>query len=166
MFDGIDVSRFCIIARQEQHESDLMVSSMYLFLMFDEQVDDEAITDTMISSTWLTIITRLTKVNPITATKCTNIAPTWGEIAPKLYQITHQISSWCCWVVAMPLAMLVPRHILWFWYFCWVVAIHLAMLVLLLMLMLLISINKQTLVLMMKTHSLILMERTRRHEII
>ena len=51
MFDGIGISKLCVLARQEQSESDLMVSSMYLFLMFDEQIDDEAITDTMISST-------------------------------------------------------------------------------------------------------------------
>jgi len=51
MFDDIDVSRCCIIDRQGQSENDLRVSSMYLFLMFDEQVDDEAIPYTMISST-------------------------------------------------------------------------------------------------------------------
>ena len=51
MFDGIDVSVCCILARQGQSESDLMVSDMYLFFMYDEQTDGETITHTMISPT-------------------------------------------------------------------------------------------------------------------
>ena len=49
--DVIDVSVCGILARQWQSENDWMVSSMYLFFMYDEQMDDEAITDTMISPT-------------------------------------------------------------------------------------------------------------------
>ena len=51
MFDDIDLSRCCILARREQSENDLRVSLMYLFFKCHEQIDDEAITDTMISST-------------------------------------------------------------------------------------------------------------------
>ena len=51
MLDDIDVSRYCILARQGPSQTNLKVSHMYLFLMFDEQIDDEAKADTMISST-------------------------------------------------------------------------------------------------------------------
>ena len=51
MVNDIDVSRCCIIARQEQSENILKVSTIYLFLIFDEPIDDEAITDTMVFST-------------------------------------------------------------------------------------------------------------------
>ena len=51
MVNDIDVSRCCIIARQDQSDNILKVSTIYLFLIFDEQIDDEAKADTMISST-------------------------------------------------------------------------------------------------------------------
>ena len=51
MLDDIDVSRYCILARQGQSQTDLKVSHMYLFIMFDEQIDDDDILHTMISST-------------------------------------------------------------------------------------------------------------------
>ena len=47
MFDDIDVSACCILARQGQSENDLMVSKMYLFLNCDEQIDGETIADTI-----------------------------------------------------------------------------------------------------------------------
>ena len=49
MLDDIAVSRCCILDRQGQSETDLRVSHM--FFMFDEQVDDEVLTNTMITPT-------------------------------------------------------------------------------------------------------------------
>ena len=51
MFDDIDASRCCIIAQQGPSDNDLRISKMHMFFMFDEQINDEAIRDTMISST-------------------------------------------------------------------------------------------------------------------
>ena len=72
MSDDIDLSRCCILARQGQSENDLKVSKMYLLFMFDEQIDDKAITDTMISPTWPKIATQLTQETPTTTPRGTN----------------------------------------------------------------------------------------------